>query len=243
MFTVEDLRPIGLFAGLTDAQVAEVAAAADDVCIEAGAVLFRQGEPAEAWWMLVDGAIDLLRHIGREDTVVGADARARALGRRVPGLGRARRLPGDRPRGGAGPGAAGAGRGAAGPGRRLVPVRRAPHPGAVPHRAQHRVDGPAAGVAGRRWARSRPGSRTRSTIPAAAATRAVDALETACQTLLASLGRLAAADISAEPVRRARRAAPRDRAGAAGLGPAGASRISRTTCRRGWPATASSGSG
>ena len=54
-------------------------------------------------------------------------------------------------------------RGAAGPRQRLVPVRRAPHRGPLPHRAHHRVDGAAAR---RRWspsARSRPVSPTRST--------------------------------------------------------------------------------
>jgi len=33
--------------------------------------LFREGEHAEFWWVLVDGAIDLIRHAGREDVVVG----------------------------------------------------------------------------------------------------------------------------------------------------------------------------
>jgi hypothetical protein len=32
--------------------------------------LFRAGEHANFWWVLVDGAIDLVRHIGREDTLV-----------------------------------------------------------------------------------------------------------------------------------------------------------------------------
>jgi signal transduction histidine kinase len=70
MFTVRDLRPIGLFEGLTDGQVAELGAAADDVRIEPGGILFRQGDPAEAWWVLVDGAIDLHRLIGQEDMIM-----------------------------------------------------------------------------------------------------------------------------------------------------------------------------
>ena len=48
--------------------------------------------------------------------------------------------------------------------------------------------------------------------PAAAATRAVDALGDACEALLSSLGRLAAAIDLRGAVRRARRAASRDRA-------------------------------
>ena len=83
MFTVEDLRPIGIFEGLTDAQVVELGAAADDVRIEPGAVLFRQGDPAEAWWMLVDGGIDLHRLVGQEDMVM---ARMRTPGQWAGGF-------------------------------------------------------------------------------------------------------------------------------------------------------------
>src|SRR4029077_7425135 len=36
-----------------------------------GTELFREGEHADYWWVLLDGAIDLIRHIGPEDTVVG----------------------------------------------------------------------------------------------------------------------------------------------------------------------------
>ena len=33
-------------------------------------ILFAEGDPAEFWWLLIDGAIDLVRHVGREDLVV-----------------------------------------------------------------------------------------------------------------------------------------------------------------------------
>ena len=67
-----------------------------------------------------------------------------ATGRGVP-TGRVLRVPAD---------------GAARAVRRLVPVRRAPHRGAVRHRAQHRVDGAAARVAGHpRHAGRRPRPR------------------------------------------------------------------------------------
>ena len=33
--------------------------------------LFHEGEHADYWWVLVDGAVDLVRRIGSEDTVVG----------------------------------------------------------------------------------------------------------------------------------------------------------------------------
>ena len=68
---VEDLRPIGLFAGLTDEQLAELLAAGEEVPVEPGVELFVEGEHADSWWVLVDGTLDLVRHVGREDVVVG----------------------------------------------------------------------------------------------------------------------------------------------------------------------------
>ena len=41
-----------------------------EVRIEPGVELFHEGEYADFWWVLIDGAIDLIRHVGREDTVV-----------------------------------------------------------------------------------------------------------------------------------------------------------------------------
>ncbi|MEV4264049.1 ATP-binding protein [Kribbella sp. NPDC049584] len=67
----EELRGIPLFAGLTDAQLDELIAGSTEVAIELGADLFHEGEPADFWWVLVDGVIALHRKIGREDTVMG----------------------------------------------------------------------------------------------------------------------------------------------------------------------------
>ena len=91
------------------------------------------------------------------------DGRTRSVGRRVPRLGRERRLPGDRPGLDRRPGPAGAGAGAARVVEQVVPVRRAPDRGPVPDRANYRVRRPGSA---RRWSRSapsRPGSPTRST--------------------------------------------------------------------------------
>jgi signal transduction histidine kinase len=68
---VGDLRGLGLFDGLSDAQLAELIDAGTEVRIEPGVDLFQEGKAADAWWVLVDGAIALHRHLGREDTVVG----------------------------------------------------------------------------------------------------------------------------------------------------------------------------
>ncbi|UUZ59268.1 cyclic nucleotide-binding domain-containing protein [Nocardioides sp. B-3] len=72
----DDLRPIALFDGLDDAQLDELLAAGEDVAIVDGVELFREGEHADFWWVLVDGAIELVRHVGREDVVVGRMAKA-----------------------------------------------------------------------------------------------------------------------------------------------------------------------
>jgi signal transduction histidine kinase len=67
---VDELRPLTIFEGLTDDQLAELIEGGTEVRIEPGVDLFREGEHADFWWVLVDGAIDLVRHVGREDTVV-----------------------------------------------------------------------------------------------------------------------------------------------------------------------------
>ncbi len=65
------IRSFGMFNGLTDDQLAELLAGSDEIRIEPGAELFREGEHADFWWVLVDGAIDLVRRLGREQAVVG----------------------------------------------------------------------------------------------------------------------------------------------------------------------------
>jgi signal transduction histidine kinase len=67
---VEELRGIGLFTGLTDDQLAELAAGGDEVPFEPGDVLFTEGEHADEWWVLLAGSLDLVRRVGREDVVV-----------------------------------------------------------------------------------------------------------------------------------------------------------------------------
>lgn len=68
---LEDLRPIPLFDGVTDEQLGELLAAGEEAPFERGDELFREGEHADFWWVLVDGSLELVRHVGREDLVVG----------------------------------------------------------------------------------------------------------------------------------------------------------------------------
>jgi signal transduction histidine kinase len=66
-----DLRPIGLFDGLSEEQLAGLLAAGEEVAVKPGVELFVEGDHADAWWVLVEGVLDLVRHVGREDVVVG----------------------------------------------------------------------------------------------------------------------------------------------------------------------------
>jgi len=191
-----DLRDLELFQGLTQAQLAELAAAGEEVRFRRGDVVFRGGEHADSWWVLVDGAIDLLRHVGREDVVVRSmDVPGQwaggfrawdehgvylATGRGAT-TGRVLRVPADA----------------------LRELAQVWFP-----LAAHLIEGLYSTARSiESTARHRESLVTLGTLaaglaheinnPAASATRAVDALEDASATLLDSLGRLAGDEISA----------------------------------------------
>jgi signal transduction histidine kinase len=192
----EELRPLPIFEGLTDRQLAELAEAGTEVPVEPGVELFREGEPADAWWVLVTGAIDLVRRVGREDAVV---ARMDVPGRWAGGF-RAWDEHGVY---------LATGRGAA-PGRVLrVPAR------VLRERSEawfpfggHLIQGlyhTARSIES--TARQRESLVTLGTLaaglaheinnPASAAVRAVDALDDACAALVAAVGRLARDELPA----------------------------------------------
>ena len=132
-----DLRSLSIFDGLTDDQLADLIKGGTEVRIAPGVELFHEGESADFWWVLVDGAIDLIRHVGREDTVV---ARMDVPGRWAGGFrawdehgtylatgrGASRRSGAQSPRSCA-----------ARSGQRLVPIWHASHRWSLPHRALH----------------------------------------------------------------------------------------------------------
>jgi len=196
LMRADELRPVSLFDGLTDGQLAELARDGTEVRIEPGVELFREGEHADFWWVLVDGAIDLLRQTGREVTLVGrmdvpgrwaggfrawdeqgvylATGRGSAAGRvlRVPASALRERVTAWFPFG-----------------KHLIEglygTARSIEAAARQRQSLVTLGTLAAGLA------------HEINNPAAAAARAVDDLETACQTLLSSLGRLAREEISA----------------------------------------------
>jgi signal transduction histidine kinase len=193
---VDELRPLAIFDGLTDAQLAELVQGGTEVHIQPGVDLFREGEHADFWWLLVEGAIDLVRHVGREDTVV---ARMDVPGRWAGGF-RAWDEHGVYLATGRG---VTAGRVLRVPSRVLRERSSAWFPF-----GGHLIQGlyqTARSIES--TARQRESLVTLGTLaaglaheinnPASAATRAVDALETACAALVASVGRLARDELSA----------------------------------------------
>jgi signal transduction histidine kinase len=193
---VDDLRAIGLFDGLSDDQLAELLAAGTEVPIENGVDLFQEGEHADFWWVLVEGALDLIRHVGREDNVVG---RMNVPGRWAGGF-RAWDVNGVYLATGRG---AVDGRVLRVPAEALRDRFTAWFPFGV-HLVQG-LYGTARSIES--TVRQREALATLGTLaaglaheinnPAAAASRAVDSLEEACQGLLSSLGQLAHNGISA----------------------------------------------
>jgi signal transduction histidine kinase len=194
---VDELRPLSIFDGLSDDQLAELVEGGTEVRIEPGVELFHEGEHADYWWLLVDGAIDLVRHVGREDTVVARmdvpgrwaggfrawdeDGVYLATGRGVT-AGRVLRVPAE--------------------------VLRERSNSWFPF-GGHLIQGlyrTARSIES--TARQRDSLVTLGTLaaglaheinnPASAAARAVDALQTASDTLLSSLGRLVHDEITAE---------------------------------------------
>ena len=67
----QDLRAIALFDGLSDAQLRELSTVGEEVHFTPGEELFLEARPADDWWVLLEGTISLVRHIGHEETVLG----------------------------------------------------------------------------------------------------------------------------------------------------------------------------
>jgi signal transduction histidine kinase len=70
LVTVEDLRSLALFEGLSDAQLLELVDIGDEIHFDSGDELFREAQPADFWWMLLEGTVRLVRHVGSEETVL-----------------------------------------------------------------------------------------------------------------------------------------------------------------------------
>jgi signal transduction histidine kinase len=68
--TPDDLRTLFLFEHLDDEQLGWLADHGEVRAFDGGAVVYREGEPAEALWVLLDGGLRLSRLVGGEDVTV-----------------------------------------------------------------------------------------------------------------------------------------------------------------------------
>ncbi len=68
---IDDLRGVFLFEGLGDEQLRDLIAVGDEVRFESGDVLFREGEAADFWWVLLAGRVELVRRTRWEESVAG----------------------------------------------------------------------------------------------------------------------------------------------------------------------------
>ncbi|MCF6377986.1 ATP-binding protein [Nocardioides KLBMP 9356] len=74
MSLVSELRAVPVLAGFNDEQLAEMAAAGETVTFAAGSRVFEAGKPADDWWALLSGRIDLVRPVGNEEVVMATMA-------------------------------------------------------------------------------------------------------------------------------------------------------------------------
>jgi signal transduction histidine kinase len=68
--SLEDLRHLALFDGLSDDQLLELLAVGDVLAFQPGEELFHEAQPADHWWVLLAGSISLVRRIGHEETLL-----------------------------------------------------------------------------------------------------------------------------------------------------------------------------
>src|SRR4051812_7225257 len=67
----QELRALALFDGLDDGQLGQLVAAGAEHAFRVGEELFSEGEPADAWWVLLEGNVTLLRRLGTEESALG----------------------------------------------------------------------------------------------------------------------------------------------------------------------------
>ena len=66
----DELRGLPILAGFTDEQVADLVGSGTEEAHEPGDHLFDEGRPADDWWLLLEGKVDMVRRIGHEEVVM-----------------------------------------------------------------------------------------------------------------------------------------------------------------------------
>jgi signal transduction histidine kinase len=67
---IDGLHGLFLFDALSEEQLLDLLAAGHEFRFDEGTELFHEGEPADHWWVLVEGRVELVRRAGREEAVV-----------------------------------------------------------------------------------------------------------------------------------------------------------------------------
>ena len=68
----DELRGLALFTGLEEEQLLELVRVGEERVVDGGQELWTEGEPADTWWVLLEGAVNLEKRVGKEQVVVGA---------------------------------------------------------------------------------------------------------------------------------------------------------------------------
>ena len=69
---IEELQGLFIFDGLSEEQLGELVGAGEEVRFTTGDRLFVENAPADAWWVLLEGRIELTRRIDHTESVAGA---------------------------------------------------------------------------------------------------------------------------------------------------------------------------
>jgi signal transduction histidine kinase len=69
--TAAELRGLPLFESLDDEQFGQLLAVGEERDLHEDEDLFHEGQPADSWWVLLEGRIDLIKTSGGEETAIG----------------------------------------------------------------------------------------------------------------------------------------------------------------------------
>jgi len=68
--SIEILKKIALFEGLEESDLAKIAQVTKERTCPKGTVLFKEGDVGDAFFLIVDGAVEIMKHDGSEEKVV-----------------------------------------------------------------------------------------------------------------------------------------------------------------------------
>jgi signal transduction histidine kinase len=72
MTTAAELRGLALFEKVAEQALQQLIRLGSEVAFAPGEELWTQNVPADCWWVLLSGTVDLVRVVGHEETVLGA---------------------------------------------------------------------------------------------------------------------------------------------------------------------------